>query len=181
MRYVKWLINDNLSCYYDSFFSIFVFNIIHILKKNENYNNISTSKNNIKFKNFKNIIKFSVYLIQNINSNFLYFFKLYKEFQNNIGAYFLLIDENEIGEQNSLTNCYRPLYDIEFFIFKYKEKHHCIGNCKFANTIEEIKITAPFLEFTENYLNDVNIKNVGHFIIKGYFKNRNVLLMKLNA
>lgn len=32
-RLIKWLINNNLSCYYDSFYTIFVFNIVNIIKK----------------------------------------------------------------------------------------------------------------------------------------------------
>ena len=41
--------------------------------------------------------------------------------------------------------------------------------------MEQEKVRGPFLEFTEDYLNNLNIKNIEDFINKGYFKNRNVL------
>ena len=180
-RLIKWLINNNLSCYYDSFYTIFVFNIVNIIKKNENIISIDNDEKKIIYENFKYIIDFCIYLKQNIGIEHLNFFDLYLNYQKIIGANFLLINESEIGDINSVPICYRPLYDIDFFIFKYNIKHNCNGICKFANTVIETKFTGPFLEFTENYLNDKNIINPGNFIENGYFKNRNVLCNELEC
>lgn len=63
-----------------------------------------------------------MYLLQNINNNFINYFDLYLDYQKNIGSNFLLIEEEEYGDLNSLPICYRPLYGIDFFIFKFKYK-----------------------------------------------------------
>ena len=61
------------------------------------------------------------------------------------------------------------------FRIKYSLKHTCTGKCKFSNGIEEILFTPPFLELFEIHINDSNIKTIDDFIVKGYFKDRNVL------
>lgn len=71
--------------------------------------------------------------------------------------------------------CYRPYYNIDLFRFKFKLYQSCTGNCKFANILIENKFTPPFLELTEDHINDKNIKSINDFILKGYFKNRNIL------
>ena len=129
----------------------------------------------------KYIIDFCIYLSQNIGIEHLNFFNLYLNYQKIIGTKFLLINESEIGDINSVPICYRSLYDIDLLIFKYNIKYNCNGICKFSNTAIETKFTAPFLEFTENYLNDKNIINPGTFIENGYFKNRNVLCNELEC
>ena len=87
------------------------------------------------------------------------FFDLYFDYQKNIGTNFLLIEEKEYGDLNSLPICYRPLYGIDLFIFKYKVLIRCNGICKFSKSLEQEKVTAPFLEFTEDYITNLNIKN----------------------
>ena len=72
--------------------------------------------------------------------------------------------------------CYRPYFDISYFIFKYKIKHRYNGNCKFSNTIIEEKNTASYLEFTNEYIiGSKTIINIADFINKGYFGSRNKL------
>ena len=75
---------------------IFVFNIVNIIKKNENIISIDNDEKKIKYENFKYIIDFCIYLSQNIGIEHLNFFNLYLNYQKIIGANFLLINESEI-------------------------------------------------------------------------------------
>ena len=59
MIYIKWFINYKDACYYDSFYSIFMFSIFDILVKNETYEiEIKNNNSNIYYLNFLKIIDF---------------------------------------------------------------------------------------------------------------------------
>ena len=72
----KWLLNRNFSCYYDSFYSIFIFSLLKILI-NEYKNNIGKEIKDMYINNFKFIIEFCKTLFQKNTNDFIYFFDEY--------------------------------------------------------------------------------------------------------
>ena len=64
-----WLINNMHSCYYDSFYTIFIFSLFKYIKLEISSNITLASKiNNIFYDNFKHILNFCDVLIQSVNS-----------------------------------------------------------------------------------------------------------------
>ena len=168
----KWFLNYKNSCYLDSFYTIFIFAVIQKLIKNDKYKQIDfNTSDDLYIKNFNDIIKFSKYLLQQINDDFLIFFELYIKYQSDIDNNFLLLKDDEIGPENSITICYRPFDYIDIFRIKYKRFCECNGKCKYAKGIEEILYTKAYLELTKIYLSEIKITDIKDFIT-GYFNDR---------
>ena len=168
----KWFLNYKNSCYLDSFYTIFIFAVIQKLIKSDKYKQIDfNNSDNLYIKNFDDIIQFSKYLLQQINDDFLIFFNLYIKYQSNIDNNFLLLKDEEIGPENSLTICYRPFDYIDIFRIKYKRFCECNGKCKYVKGIEEILYTKDYLELTASYLSEIKLTDIKDFIT-GYFNNR---------
>lgn len=51
-KILKWLINKYCSCYYDCFYSIFIFSLEKIIINSKIYKNLIKKDNNIYFNNF---------------------------------------------------------------------------------------------------------------------------------
>jgi len=173
-KFNKWLLNYKNSCYLDSFYTIFVFAILPKFLKCDIYKNFDfKNSDDIHIKNFYDIIKFSKYLLQQIKNDFILFFDLYIKYQSDIDNNCLLLKEEEIGCENSITICYRPFEYIDIFRLKYKSIRECNGKCKYAKTIKETLYTKSYLELTEGYLSEKILTNIKDFILE-YFNDRNV-------
>lgn len=48
--------------------------------------------------------------------------------------------------------------------------HSYTGNCKYSNILKENCFTPPFLELTEDHINNKNIKSINDFILKDILK-----------
>ena len=105
---IYWLINDFLSCFFDSFYSIFIVSIISIIKSTDEILSIlNKNKDNIYYINFNHILEFCGIISQSINNNFIKFYDIYLNYQKVISNNILLIKEDEIGSFNPITICYR--------------------------------------------------------------------------
>ena len=74
------------------------------------------------------------------------------------------INESEIGDINSVHICYRSLYDIDFFIFKYNIKHNCNGICK-CDTILSLSFNKDKNSSSSSVISIEDIRSLSNFVI----------------
>jgi len=91
----------------------------------------------------------------------MYFYSLYFDFikkKNDLN--FLDIKKNEINAEIPIISTYRIFNNNDIFCLKYGKIFKCNGNgnCKYKNKFREFKISLPYLNLSENNLN--NSKNI---------------------
>ena len=157
-------LNNNNSCAFTSFLSIFIFALNPSINDYLN-NNIIIQKiiyDNNKKDDFlyELFLKFINEIIDNMNGKYLDFYNIYQNFNasNKSNLYKLLNNENK--QIVPIVVNYRPLYNNKLFSIVYKIKYFCTGNCKYRNGFEEELITPPFIDIPLISYNDIKIKNI---------------------
>lgn len=178
---IYWFINTKLSCAIDSFFCIFINNI---------YFKIQTFKD--KLKDFFDddfykclldyILDFINYILNIKIDNNMSFYNTYISYIDNKNLFnFLLIQDSEIDHFIPITTCFRCLWKNNFFTIRYRKISECNGLCQNRNIKEEILYSPPFIEITENNLNNRYNKNIEELIYHEIYESKSKLCDEPNC
>ena len=167
----NWFINDELSCAYDSITTVYIFSLYPFIQ------NIYFENNEIKLKDqnskliFDYYTEFIQYIIRKYTNNEMNFYSLYFEFiKNKNDLNFLDIKKNEINAEIPLISTYRIFKNNDIFCLKYEKIFKCNGNCKYKNKFKDNKISLPYLNLSENNLNNDKNLDLSSIIFKDIFE-----------
>ena len=167
----NWFINDELSCAYDSITTVYIFSLYPFIKKIYFENNeIKIKDQNSKFI-FECYTEFILNIIQKYTNNEMNFYSLYFEFiKNKNDLNFLDIKMNEINVEIPLISTYRIFQNNDIFCLKYEKIFKCNGNCKYKNKFKDNKISLPYLNLSENNLNNNKNLDLSSIIFNDIFE-----------
>ena len=95
----------------------------------------------------------------------LNFYSLYNEYNKKNKYDIFRLDKNlELYKFIPITINYRTLYNNDLFCIKYTIEHYCTGHCKFSKKLKEIKISRPFIDIPDDYIQIIILT-----IYKNYF------------
>ena len=111
----------------------------------------------------------------------IFYYIIYKNYinDNNLFNFFWIIND-EFGEFNLITSCFRPFYFNPIFNIKYSKYCICIGIFNFKNYKLNNCYSPPFIGITGNNL-DNKYNNTIYDILKNeiYESNLNCMMKRI--